>query len=77
MDLIVKGNVSEETGEFNILAVVFVIVIFVGVLLFTKRISKSENESTPMPKWSSSKNNNPAEKTNVGDHETDIWNDSI
>ena len=76
MDIIVKGKISEDKREINIFAIVLIIAIIVGILLFAKRMNKSENESTPMPKWNRSRKSETEEHTNSEDNESEFWNDS-
>jgi len=76
MDIIVKGEVTEKTGELNLMGIALIVTIIVGVILFTKRIRKNENDNSPMPKWNSSKKNESVAEYSNDEEELQMWNDS-
>ena len=76
MDIIVKGEVTEKTGELNLMGIALIVTIIVGVILFTKRIRKNENDNSPMPKWNSSKKNESVVEYSNDEEELQMWNDS-
>ena len=73
MDIIVNGKPVEDERELHIFILIFIVTILIGILVLTKRITKSKNESTSMPKWNSSKKKHSSTNASNNSNDTDIW----
>ena len=73
MVIIVNGKPVGDERELHIFILIFIVTISIGILVLTKRITKSENESTPMPKWNSSKKKYSSTIARNNGDDTDIW----
>ena len=76
MDLIVNSNSETEDKKINVWAILLIVAILVGIVLFAKRIRLSENESSSMPRWNKSSETGTSDNTDSGLPESELWNDS-
>ena len=76
MDIIVNADSKTDDKEINILAILLIVAIIGAIVLVSKRIRLSENETSSMPKWiQSSKFESSADIDSRLD-KSDIWYDS-
>lgn len=76
MDLIVNANSETDDKKINVWAILLIVAILVGIVLFTKRMRLTENESSSMPKWNKSSKTESPDYTDSDLPESDLWNDS-
>lgn len=76
MYLIVSAKPDDSTQEINITAIIMIVGIIAFSVLMFRRMRVSENESSVMPKWESSKSKNLQESNSQFAKGSELWDDS-
>ena len=76
MYLIVSAKPDDSTQEINITAIIMIVGIIAFSVLMFRRMRVSENESSVMPKWESSKSKNLQESNSQLAKGSELWDDS-
>ena len=76
MDIIVNADSKTDDKEINILAILLIVAIIGAIVLVSKRIRLSENETSSMPKWIQSSKFESSVDIDSRLDKSDIWDDS-
>ena len=76
MDIIVDADSNVDDKEINFLAILLIVVILGGIVLISKRMRLSENETSSMPKWNQSPKFESSEVRDSDMNGSDLWDDS-
>jgi len=76
MDIIVDADSNVDDKEINFLAILLIVVILGGIVLISKRMRLSENETSSMPKWNQSPKFESSDVRDSDMNGSDLWDDS-